>query len=321
LLDLARRSLHLWHRFVDTYGNACEFDPKGATVVTRDPQQVQALGEHVAVQRQAGVSCEYLTHGWNRLEPELHSDTKAAGYWPDDAQVQPMLACYQIARQLRQAGVVYRFYQAVTGIEEGASGVAIELGSGEVLEAEFLCLCTGVWTNEVLKPLGISIPVRPRRGHICVLERGDVAIRSKIADFGYNATVERSDGDAMQTAAVIEATRSGTILCGSSREFAGFDCQVNSAVLRRILADCIDLVPALARLRVIRGYAGLRPFSPDGLPIVGPVGSYARMIVATGHEGSGHGLAPVTGELVADMVVEGKTRPVCGLLHPERFDE
>jgi glycine/D-amino acid oxidase-like deaminating enzyme len=59
--------------------------------------------------------------------------------------------------------VVYRFYQAVTGIEDGASGVAIELGSGEVLEAEVLCLCTGVWTNEVLKPLGVSIPVYPRK--------------------------------------------------------------------------------------------------------------------------------------------------------------
>src|SRR5699024_5995536 len=112
------------------------------------------------------------------------------GYWPDDAQVQPMLACYQIAHILRAAGVAYYFYDDVSAMVEDGAGVQITLASGTRLGAERVCLCTGVWTNQALQPLGLSVPVQPRKGHIAVLERGDVVVNSKVADFAYNATAE-----------------------------------------------------------------------------------------------------------------------------------
>lgn len=321
LLELSQRSLGLWAQFIAEYGNDCEYDAKGATVVARGADQAAGLREHVQSHRDAGVDCEFHDSDWQALEPNLTPDTSAVSYWPGDAQVQPMLACYQIARLLREAGVEYHFYDDVATLNETADGVAVTLASGTRLAADRLCLCTGVWTNQVLAPLGLSVPVQPRKGHIAVLERGDVVVNSKIADFAYNATAESTTADdtAVQTAAVIEATQSGTILCGSSREFGGFDQRPNSETLRRVVADCIGIVPALARLRVIRGYAGLRPFSADGMPIIGPVSAHGRILVATGHEGAGHGLAPVTGELVADMIADGVTRPLDGALHPDRF--
>ncbi len=323
MLDLSARSLGLWADFAARHGNHCEYDPKGSTVVARGQAQAEALAKHVESHREAGIDCEFvdIDGDWHRLEPHLGPDTSAVGHWPADAQVQPMLACYQIARTLKDDGVPYRFYEEITAIEPGGDGVTVVFSGGERWRAGHVVLATGVWSNELLAPLELEIPVRPRKGHICVLERGDVTVNSKIADFGYNATAEDTSGDdsAVQTAAIIEATRSGTILCGSSREFAGFDRSVNTDTLRRIMADCIGIVPDLARLRVIRAYAGLRPFSPDGLPIVGPVDAGERVIVATGHEGAGHGLAPVTAALVAACVADGETRPYEGALHPGRF--
>ncbi|HKJ96008.1 MAG TPA: FAD-dependent oxidoreductase [Gammaproteobacteria bacterium] len=321
LLELSRRSLTLWDAFVAEHGNDCEYDPKGSTVVARGDEQARDLAAHVEAHRSAGIDCEFLDGGWARLERELAPEVTAVGHWRHDAQVQPMLACYQIARLLRARGVPYHLYRDVTSIEESDAGVRIGLEGGETLDCGHVGLCTGVWTNDLLAPLSLSVAVRPRKGHICVLERGDVTVNSKIADFGYNATAEDTSGDdsGVQTAAIIESTRSGTILCGSSREFSGFDRAVSSETLRRVLADCIEIVPALARLRVIRGYAGLRPFSPDGLPMIGPVGSTGRLIVATGHEGAGHGLAPVTGDLVARCIVDRDTHPFDGVLHPQRF--
>lgn len=323
LLELSHRSLALWDAFVAEHGNDCEYDPKGSTVVARGEEQARGLAAHVAAHREAGIECEYLDRGWDRVEPELAPDVSAVGHWRHDAQVQPMLACYQIARLLRRREVPYFLYRDVVQIRESGSGIRLGLEDGEALACGHLCLCTGVWTNELLAPLSLSVPVRPRKGHICVLERGDVTVNSKIADFGYNATAEDTSGEdsGVQTAAVIESTRSGTILCGSSREFSGFDRSVSSNTLRRVLADCVALVPALARLRVIRGYAGLRPFSPDGLPMIGPVGESGRLIVATGHEGAGHGLAPVTGDLVARCIVDGETAPCGGELYPGRFEQ
>ncbi|MFB4205536.1 Glycine oxidase [wastewater metagenome] len=321
MLTLSERSLVLWSDFAARHGNHCEYDPKGSTVVARGADQAEALAEHVAGHQTAGVTCEFVDAGWERYEPHLGPDTSAIGHWPRDAQVQPMLACYQIARSLSEANVPYRFYDEITALEPGADAVTVRFANGDTWSAGHVVLATGVWSNELLEPLGLSVPVRPRKGHICVLERGDVEVNSKIADFGYNATAEDTSGDdaAVQTAAIIESTRSGTILCGSSREFAGFDRSVSTDTLRRVMADCIGIVPDLARLRVLRAYAGLRPFSPDGLPIIGPVDPDGRIVVATGHEGAGHGLAPVTGELVADLIAAGVTHPYDGALHPERF--
>ncbi len=321
MLELSDRSLKAWTRFAERYGNHCEFDPKGSTVVARSAAEAEGLAELVRAQQVEGINCRFLDAGWAEIEPHLGPDTVAVGHWPDDAQVQPMLACYQIARQLQAAGVPYRFYQAIEELEPGDTGVTVQLSDGGRISAGHVCLCTGVWTNEVLAPLGLSVPVEPRKGHIAVLERGDVQVNSKIADFGYQAAAESTEVDetAVQTAAIIEATRSGTILCGSSREFAGFDMSVNMDTVQRLLADCVGVVPDLARLRVIRAYAGLRPFSRDGHPIIGPLPGAERLIVATGHEGAGHGLAAITGELVAACVADGDTHPCGGQLHPERF--
>ena len=320
-LDLTRRSLELWEAMIEEEGNACEHDRKGSVLVARDAGQAERLRLHIAAHRAEGVECEMIESDWGEIEPALGPAAVAIGWWPGDAQVQPMLACYQIAQSLRDAGVSYRFYETLTTIVDGPSGVTAVLQSGERIEAGYLCLCAGVWTNQVLAPLGVQLPVQPRTGQICVLERSPLTIRTKVTDFSYIATVEEAaeDEGVVQTAAVIESTRSGTILCGSSRQFAGFDTGVDTAVLGRIMRDCIGLVPALGELRVIRGYAGLRPHTPDGLPLVGPVSESGRVFVAAGHEGAGHCLAPVTGEIVADLIGGTPPSKYTAALDPGRF--
>jgi D-hydroxyproline dehydrogenase subunit beta len=315
-LELMRESLRLWGAMIEHLGNDCEFDRKGSLVVTRDPGQRDRLRAHVDSHRAAGVDCAYVEDGLLELEPELSPEVVAAGLWPGDAQVQPMRACWQLARFVQGQGGHYRLYDGMTGFTAGPSGVEVTLEGGERLACGHLVLATGVWTPEVLKGHGIDLPVRPRKGQICVLERGEVTIRHKIADFAYNDTIHEAT-DAVQTAAIIEGTQSGTILCGSSRAFAGFDRGVDQAVLGRIMRDCIAFVPRLAGLRVIRGYAGLRPWSPDGLPLIGPVEAHGRVLVATGHEGSGHGYAAVTGEIVADLVT-GTPNRFTSALDPRR---
>jgi glycine/D-amino acid oxidase-like deaminating enzyme len=321
LFDMTRDSFGHWDAMIAALGNACEYDRKGATLATLDPAQAGALRRQVESHAALGVRAEYLAGAEaRRVEPCLSPDVAAAGFWPDDRQVQPMLACYQIARHLKARGVAYRFYDELAAIEPASSGVALRFASGPDLACGHVLLCTGVWTPALLKPLGIDLPVLPRKGQICVLERGGVAVRTKIADFAYNALVEAIDpaDPRPQTAAIVEGTRSGTILCGSSRQFVGFDRSVDMDVLKPIMRDCARLVPGLAALRAIRGYAGLRPATPDGLPAIGPVDAHGRLYVATGHEGTGHGLAAATGAMVAAMLT-GKGSPFARACDPKRF--
>ncbi|MBV8566867.1 MAG: FAD-binding oxidoreductase [Methylobacteriaceae bacterium] len=320
LFDLMRDSLALWQEMVDHLGNHCEYDEKGSTVVTLQSGAAGRLKSHVRDHTANGIKAEFLTDGFASLEPELSPDVAAVGWWPQDTQVQPMRACFQIAQHLKRQGVAHRLYDSVAGLAANAAGVDIRLANGDRIAAGRVVLCTGVWTAGLLAPLGIHIPVIPRKGQLCVLERGPVAIRTKIADFAYNETVENADpsDSAVQTAAIIEGTRSGTILCGSSRCFAGFDLSLDDAVLARIMADCIRLVPSLAARRIIRGYAGLRPYSIDGLPIIASVDEHGRIFTATGHEGTGHGLAAVTGRIMAGYF-GGTTHSLAVAVSPARF--
>jgi glycine/D-amino acid oxidase-like deaminating enzyme len=321
LFDMTLDSFRHWDAMIAALGNQCEYDRKGATLATLDPGQAGALRQQVDSHAALGVRAEFLTDGAaRRIEPCLSPEVAAAGYWPDDRQVQPMLACYQIARHLRARGVAYRFYDELTAIEPSPAAVTLRFASGPEVSCGHLVLCTGVWTPALLKPLGIDLPVLPRKGHICVLERGNVTVRTKIADFAYNALVEDIDPDdpRPQTAAIVEGTQSGTILCGSSRQFVGFDASVDMDVLKLIMRDCTRLVPGLGELRAIRGYAGLRPATPDGLPVIGPVDEHGRAYVATGHEGTGHGLAAATGAMVAAMLT-GKGSRFAAACDPKRF--
>jgi D-hydroxyproline dehydrogenase subunit beta len=321
IFDIMRESLRLWHGAVDELGNECEFNVKGATLVTLDPSQTDALREHVVAHRNCGIRAEYHCADLVNIEPELAPAACALGWWPDDAQVQPMLACYSIARHLIKSGAKYQLYDEMIDYEVTPTRVEVRFSSGKTVSARHIVFCTGVWTAGLFAQKGIRFPVIPRKGQICVLERGSVTVNSKIADFAYNQTVEDADPSSsrVQTAAIIEMTQSGTILCGSSREFSGFDARLNRTTLSRIMRDCIALVPALAQLRLIRGYAGLRPFSPDGLPVIGPIDKRARVLVATGHEGTGHGLAPFTGALIAQFLTQDSVNHYAAAFDPQRF--
>lgn len=321
LFDMTRDSFRHWDRMIASLGNDCEYDRKGATLATLDPAQAGALRKQVESHAAQGVRAQFLDAGdIHRVEPALHPEVAAVGWWPDDRQVQPMLACYQIARHLRARGVQYRLYDELLAIEPGAGGVALRFASTPNVACERLVICAGVWTPALLKPLGIDLPILPRKGQICVLERSDLVVKTKISDFAYNALVEEIDpaDPRPQTAAIIEGTQSGTILCGSSRQFVGLDLAVDMDVLKLIMRDCVKLVPGLARLRAIRGYAGLRPCAPDGLPCIGPVDGHTRLYVATGHEGTGHGLAAATGAMVTAMLT-GKGSPFAVPCDPKRF--
>jgi glycine/D-amino acid oxidase-like deaminating enzyme len=129
----------------------------------------------------------------------------------------------------------------------------------------------------------------------------------------------QSAAEDLQVALVAEPTASGTLLVGSSRQFVGFDRRVSWPVMRAVAARAIRFLPALAGVGVIRSYAGLRPWSPDHLPLVGPVARVPGFYLAAGHEGAGIGLAPITGRLIADWILGTELPPVAAELRPERF--
>ena len=132
----------------------------------------------------------------------------------------------------------------------------------------------------------------------------------------------QSASEGLEVAFVAEMTASGTLLLGSSRRFVGFDRTVSLPVVQALAARAARFLPALAdnRVNVIRSYAGLRPWSPDHQPLIGPVEAVPGFYLATGHEGAGIGLAPVSGRLIADWVTGAELPSFAADVRPDRFD-
>jgi glycine/D-amino acid oxidase-like deaminating enzyme len=134
----------------------------------------------------------------------------------------------------------------------------------------------------------------------------------------YAASVQ-SAAEGVQVALVAEMTSAGTLLLGSSREFTGYDRAVSPAVVQAIAARAVRFLPGLAQANIIRSYTGLRPWSPDHLPLVGPVEAVPGLFLATGHEGAGIGLAPITGQILAHWIVRQEEPSLAGPVRPARF--
>ena len=195
----------------------------------------------------------------------------------------------------------------MTAIARAADGrvVGVETSAGRVA-TETVVNAAGTWAGEVAALAGVRLAIEPRRGFILVTEPLPPIVRHKVYASAYVANVA-SDASDLQSSAVVEGTRSGTILIGASRERVGFDRTLALPVLRRLAAQAVALFPILAGVHAIRAYRGFRPYSPDHLPVIGPDPRVPGLLHACGHEGAGIGLAPATGELVAAAVTGSAT--------------
>jgi len=316
-LDLALHSLSLWSSLASTLDGArFEYEPKGGLVVAATEAGLAGLRSLASAQRAAGVVVESDVDP-QVYEPHLRDGLAGAAFYPQDSQVQPMLAAAQLLRAARQAGAAVRLGETVTGLEPRPSGVSVRTSTGTIA-AGAVVNAAGTWASGVAALAGVRVPVRPRRGFLLVTEPLPPVVRHKVYAAEYVSTVASSAGD-RQTSAVVEGTRAGTILIGSSRERVGFDDSLPLPVLARLAAQAVDLFPFLGAVQALRAYHGFRPYSPDHLPIIGADPRVPWLLHACGHEGAGVGLAPATGEAIAALV-SGATAPI--ELHPfrpERF--
>ena len=117
----------------------------------------------------------------------------------------------------------------------------------------------------------------------------------------------------------IAQTEAGNLLIGSTSRFVGLDLRPTAEGIRYIVDHTASVVPQVRRLRILRAWAGLRPYTPDGLPLLGPAPGVEGLVLATGHDGSGVNLVPVTARLVADLVTGSKPALPVEPFDPSRF--
>jgi D-amino-acid dehydrogenase len=210
------------------------------------------------------------------------------------------------AAQFRGARMIVAEQQA-TLVREGKRVTQV-LANGETFPAESVVLATGAWSGQVAETLGVPLPVYPQRGQILHLQGPVEAGRWPIV-VGFHSHYLLSFPD-------------GRVVAGATREDqAGFDVRVTASGACEALGEALRVAPGLADFTLHEIRVGLRPATPDGLPILGRVPQMENVFIATGHGASGLQLGPYSGALVADLALGKKPELDLAPFAVERFQE
>jgi glycine/D-amino acid oxidase-like deaminating enzyme len=303
-----------------------EREATGILIVATEEESREYAAAEAEAARRCGVPVERLdTAALRQAEPELAGDLEEAWLLDDARIVDPASLTVALALQASEAGAEILRHLPVRALlveGDGVRGVVTDEGT---IEAGTVVVAAGPWSDRLLRPLGIAFPITPARGWLVHL--GPVAglLRHVVEGAGWHALPgvdpmppvlagEVANGSAAPLlGSLLQQNPDGTVLAGSSRQAAYASEPEDPSVPREILRRAIRLVPALEEVRVLSSWWGIRPMTPDGLPIVGTVRK--GLVVATGHGSFGVVLAAGTGSLVASLVT-GKEPP----LDPSPFD-
>jgi glycine oxidase len=290
----------------------------GALHVALDRDEAAELRRVHDLQRSLGLGAEWLPpRRCRQLEPGLTPSFNGGVHAPDEAAIDPRRLTMALVAALREAKVEVRPGVEVTGpLLDGGRIEGVATDSGEELRADSTVLAAGAWSGAVgWLPSEARPPVRPVKGQILILRAADG---------------EPPCGRILASERVYLVPRTdGRLIVGATTEERGFDSTVTAGGVHELLREAYRLLPDVAEMELIEAMAGLRPGTPDNLPLIG-AGTLDGLLLACGHYRNGILLAPLTGEAVADLLSgEPLPAPLAAahplssrfLSHSERKDE
>jgi glycine oxidase len=294
LLELTLASAELYPGFVaeleEVSGSEVGYRRSGALHVALDRDESEEVRRRHELQRSLGLEAKWLTRrSCRELEPGLAPSIAGGVHAPAEGAVDPRALCAALLAALEHEGAEVRSGAAVCQLRiegERIQGVLTE--AGEEVWAGHLVLANGCWAgaSDWLPP-DARPPVRPVKGQILTL-RGPSSepVCERIVASERVYLVPRPDG---------------RLVVGATVEERGFDIAVTAGGIHELLREAYRLLPEVAELELIEVAAGLRPGTPDNLPLIGP-GALNGLVLATGHYRNGVLLAPLTAEQVADVL-------------------
>jgi sarcosine oxidase subunit beta len=320
-LKLAMESRKQFDVLDEELGKDIEFRSHGGMVVVETQEEIEAMRLFVEDQKETGLEVTLLDGKQAReLEPSLSERILGCTYSPLDGQVNPIALTLAFLRKAKEKGAKILPRTPVKGFGIEADRIVCVRTPDGTIETRRVVNAAGTHAPEIARMAGVAIPIRPRRGQLLVTEAYAPLLQCGLLSARYIAAkYNPAFAETEELGISIEQTKSGGFLLGSTREFVGFDRRITWSALQRIAAQTSRILPALRGFRIIRTFAGLRPSTPDGLPILGPVPNVEGLFMATGHEGDGVALSPITGQVLARWIAEGSPGMDVSPFKLERF--
>ena len=308
LLDLGARSLSLYDNFVRgvtaASGRDVLYRRSGTLDVALRPQSLSDLVELADWLRARNVGAEVLdSDAVRREEPQLNEEVAGGLLIAAHGFVSAGQLTAALAAAGRAQGVRFLEGWRVRRLAESGDAICLDTSRG-TLHAGHVVVAAGSWAGKIgIGATTATAPVRPVRGQLVQLNWPAPPLRRVIwAESCY--VVPWDDG---------------TVLVGATVEDAGFDERTTVSGIRTLLDAVSELLPRAAGAGFNGARAGLRPATPDELPIIGRSSVLPNVVLAVGHYRNGVLLAPLTAQLVADVLLDAARDPLLELTRPQRF--
>ena len=325
-LKVALKSKEMYQHLGEELGEDLEFAMDGSMIIAETEDELEYIHSLAERQRSVGLNVELLSKKETReRQPALSDRVVASTFCSIDGQINPLKVTFGFGRAARKEGANIHTYTEVRGIQVRRRRVSAVITDRGNIKTETVVNAGGMWAPDIGKMVGLEIPIRPRRGMLLITEPVPPVIRgslnsAKYLMSKYSEGTGGKKGNEISGGFGLRTAKNGNLIIGSSREFVGYDKNTTFQGISFIGREAVRLVPIVRNVNIIRTFAGLRPSTPDGLPILGEVPEVKGFIVAAGHEGDGIALAPITGALIANLIARGEYSEELVQLGIQRFN-
>ena len=306
LVNLSQASIELYDRLISSEQLDCGYDRRGSFALYRSPEGLEGGLEEAQLLHENGIAHRAMTGPEvHEMEPAIRADLAGALFFERDASMNPANFVHALAAAVKKKGAA---------IEEQAEVRSIEYRHHRIerirtRDADFhprqVVLAAGSWSSSLTGDLPFSLPVQPAKGYSVTFENPGVTLTCPLIMAEARAGVNPM-GTMIRVAGTLEMT--------------GIDQNINMRRVKAIIRSVPDYLDGIDEGSALKNpWSGMRPCTPDGLPVIGVPASVSNLILATGHAMLGMTLGPATGKLVADLACDRK--PSLDLLpySPARF--
>ncbi len=308
-LPLATRSRAVWDKLPALVGHDGEFVVSGHLKLARDDAEMADLETWAVGAHERGVPVEL--YGRNAIRgryPWLGEQVIGASLVADDGHANPRLVAPLFARAARKAGADVREHTRVIAATRDVGGFVVETDKGIVVRAGTLINVAGAWGHEIAAMFGDRLPEELMTPNMCVTEPLPFMVEHNLGVVGGNVYIRQ--------------IRRGNVIFGGGSGWG--DAAIGRARARApitagAIARAVEVVPSLRGARLLRTWSGLEGAMPDGIPVIGASPSTPGLIHAFGFSGHGFQLGPGMGEILSELVLEGRSATPLEPFRTDRF--
>ncbi len=325
-LALANHSLKLLDDLHDQLEGRFEYAHTGSVLAATTPDEYQLVKDMNATLQSLGLPVDLLDGQQARqMMPVLGDSVIGASYSLRDAQINPLELIVACAQAAKRYGAVFANHTELQGIEiSGDSILAVQTSAGRV-QTDTVINAAGVWASEVARLGGVELNISPLKGELLVTERMPPMMRGTLIAAKYLLSKARAEGEAggrtpKRTVGItLVQVAHGNFIIGSTREQAEFDMRSTFPGIHELVRQLLELTPALADVHLLRGYAGLRPLTPDGSPIVSRSPHLPGFIQVAGFGGDGLAMCAITADMILGLLTDHADNELLANFSLERF--